>query len=219
MNIHKEGWKIIFAVLIVFIVLDIAIFLIAGCNLMYCAVLGIVELSLFSFLLFFFRNPARKVIAGQSTILAPADGEIIAIDEVFENEYLERKCQKVSIFMSVWNVHVNRYPISGKIVYSKYYPGKYLIAKHPKSSELNEHQTVAIEQPNGIKIMIKQIAGIVARRVICYAKVGQQVEQGQDLGFIRFGSRVDIFLPLDVKISVKLKEIVKGNLTPIGYFI
>jgi len=217
MSIHKEGRIIILMVLVVFVVLDLAICEIARCNAIFFIVIGIVELALFSFILFFFRNPSRKVEAIQSAILAPADGKIIAIDEVFETEFLNRKCRKVSIFMSVWNVHVNRYPIGGTIIYTKYHPGKYLIARHPKSSELNEHQTVAIANFSGVEIMIKQIAGIVARRVICYAKLGQQVGQGQDLGFIRFGSRVDLFLPLEAKISIKLKEIVKGNITTIGY--
>ncbi len=123
---------------------------------------------------------------------------------------------KVSIFMSIWNIHVNRYPISGQITYTKYHPGKYLIARHPKSSELNEHQTIVIEKPNGTEIMVKQIAGTVARRIACYAKQGEHVEQGDDLGFIRFGSRVDIFIPLNIPILVQLNEKVKGNKTMIA---
>ena len=123
---------------------------------------------------------------------------------------------KVSIFMSIWNIHVNRYPISGRIIYTQYHPGKYLIARYPKSSELNEHQTVVIEKPGGIKIMLKQIAGTVARRIICYAKQGKHVAQGTDLGFIRFGSRVDIFLPLNALILVQMNEKVKGNRTKLA---
>lgn len=118
--------------------------------------------------------------------------------------------------MSIWNVHVNRYPISGRISYSKYHPGNYFIARHPKSSELNEHQSIGIETPEDISILVKQIAGTLARRIICYAKVRKQAIQGEDLGFIRFGSRVDLFMPLNTEILVKINERVKGNLTIIA---
>lgn len=120
--------------------------------------------------------------------------------------------------MSIYNIHVNRYPVNGKITYTIYHPGKYLVARHPKSSELNEHQSTAIQKSDGIEIMIKQIAGTVARRIICYAKVGSQAKQGEDIGFIRFGSRVDLFLPLNTEICVKMNELVKGNITIMARF-
>lgn len=217
MRLHKEGTAIILGVLIVFMVFYVLVAYFTNCNAVYCNSVGITSILLLSFILFFFRNPVRKINADQSIVYAPADGKIIAIEEVYETEFLNRKCMKVSIFMSIWNIHVNRYPISGHIIYTKYHPGKYLIACHPKSSELNEHQTIVIEKP-GIEIMVKQIAGTVARRIVCYAKQGEHAEQGKDLGFIRFGSRVDIFLPLSASILVQMKEKVKGNKTVIGRF-
>jgi phosphatidylserine decarboxylase len=219
MRIHKEGQTIIIGTLIFFMVLYVLIAYFTNCNEFYCNSIGIFGLLILIFNTFFFRNPLRKIkIAEPSAIYAPADGKIIAIEEVFETEFLNRKCIKVSIFMSIWNIHVNRYPVTGKIAYTKYHPGKYLIARHPKSSELNEHQTVVIEKPNGIEIMVKQIAGTVARRIVCYAKQGQHVVQGDDLGFIRFGSRVDIFLPLNASIHVQMNEKVKGNRTILAQF-
>ncbi len=218
MRIHKEGTAIILGVLIFFMVLYILIAYYTNCNAVYCNSIGITGVLFLSFILFFFRNPARRISVDQSIVFAPADGKIIAIEEVFETEFLNRKCIKVSIFMSIWNIHVNRYPISGQIIYTKYHPGKYLIAHHPKSSELNEHQTVVIEKQGGFEIMVKQIAGAIARRVVCYAKEGENVTQGEDLGFIKFGSRVDLFLPLNTEILVSLNEKVRGNRTVIGRF-
>ena len=168
------------------------------------------------FVLYFFRNPKRTVFMDGNAIYAPADGKIVVKEKVFENEYLLSECIKVSIFMSPLNVHVNRYPITGTVVYEKYHPGKYFIASYPKSSELNEHQSVVIEGENGVRILVKQIAGAMARRVVCYAKVGDRASQGDDLGFIKFGSRVDVFLPSETKILVSLHEKVVGNKTIIA---
>lgn len=216
MRIHKEGTAIILGVLIFFMVLYILIAYFIKSNPLHCNSIGITGILLLSFILFFFRNPGRKINADQSIVYAPADGKIIAIEEVLETEFLNRKCIKVSLFMSIWNIHVNRYPVTGEIAYTKYHPGKYLVAHHPKSSELNEHQTVVIEKPGGTEIMVKQIAGTVARRIVCYAKQGQHVEQGDDLGFIRFGSRVDIYIPLNATVLVKMNKKVKGNITMIA---
>jgi phosphatidylserine decarboxylase len=219
MRIHKEGQVIIFGVLIFFMVLYVLIAYFTNCNVFYCNSIGTLGLLLLIFITFFFRNPLRKIkIAESSVIYAPADGKIIAIEEVYESEFLNRQCIKVSIFMSIWNIHVNRYPISGQITYTKYHPGKYLIAHHPKSSKLNEHQTIVIEKPNSSEIMVKQIAGTVARRIVCYAKQGQHVEQGDDLGFIRFGSRVDIYIPLNATVLVQMNKKVKGIKTMIARF-
>jgi phosphatidylserine decarboxylase len=218
MRIHKEGQAIVLGVLIIFMVLYVLIAHFSNYNALYYNSVGIAGLLFLFFILFFFRNPTRKISTDHSIVFAPTDGKIIAIEEVFETEFLNRKCVKVSIFMSIWNIHVNRYPISGQVTYTKYHPGKYLIAHHPKSSELNEHQTIVIEKPNGTDVMIKQIAGTIARRIICYAKQGQHVEQGDDLGFIRFGSRVDIFIPLNASVLILMGELVKGNKTMIARF-
>jgi phosphatidylserine decarboxylase len=190
---------------------------IADLSCYYFYISGFLGIILFSFLLLFFRNPKREVIPDSKMVFAPADGRIVAIEEIFEKEYLSQNCLKVSIFMSITNVHVNRYSVSGIIRYTKYHPGKYFIASHPKSSELNEHHSTVVETPEGILIMIKQIAGAVARRVICYAMVGEKVIQGNDIGFIKFGSRVDLFLPLNAKILVGMNEKVKGNITAIAH--
>ncbi|SDB79716.1 phosphatidylserine decarboxylase [Bacteroides ovatus] len=179
--------------------------------------LTIIGCSIFSFMSYFFRNPKRKVPVNNNVVYAPADGKIVALEEVFENEYLNVKCIKVSIFMSMLNVHVNRYPISGVIKYSKYHPGRYFIAYYPKASEFNEHHSTVIETPEGQSVLVKQIAGIIARRIVCYANIGKETVQGEDLGFIKFGSRVDLFLPLGTSIAIEKGEKVKGNNTIVAF--
>jgi phosphatidylserine decarboxylase len=160
----------------------------------------------------FFRNPKRKFNIDSKKILSPVDGKIVAIDRVIENEYFNDKRIQVSIFMSPINVHVTRYPIGGKVIYSKYHPGKYLVAWHPKSSEKNERTTIVIENKNIGKVLYRQIAGLLARRIVNYAKIKEKVIQGNDAGFIKFGSRVDLFLPVNSKINVKINQHVKGGL-------
>ena len=160
----------------------------------------------------FFRNPKRKFNLNPEKVLSPVDGKIVAIEEVIENEYFNDKRLQISIFMSPINVHVTRYPIGGKVLYSKYHPGKYLVAWHPKSSEKNERTTIVINNKNIGKILYRQIAGLLARRIINYAKVEENVIQGEDAGFIKFGSRVDLFLPLNAKINVKINQNVKGGI-------
>jgi phosphatidylserine decarboxylase len=217
MKIHKELKSGVIFIIVFFAVIYVAIAQIAARNILLFNITAIVIVVIFCFILFFFRNPSRKIFPDNNLLLAPADGKIVAIDEVYETEFLERRCIKVSIFMSILDVHVNRYPISGTIIYSKYHPGKYYIAKYPKSSKFNEHQTVVIERSDGELIMVKQIAGIVARRIVCYAMIGKNVEQGDDMGFIKFGSRVDMFVPMNTTVRVKINEIVRGNITIIGY--
>lgn len=196
----------------------ISVLLITTCN-SYCFyLLSFMGLFLLIFILFFFRNPSRKIIPENILAFAPADGEIVSIEEVDETEFLMMRCLRVSIFMSVLNMHVNRYPVSGIIRYSKYHPGRFFIAFYPKSSEFNEHQSIVIEKPDGIRIMVKQIAGFLARRVVCYAREGEQAIQGNDIGFIKFGSRVDLFLPLNTQVLVKMHEEVQGNRTIIARF-
>ena len=164
----------------------------------------------------FFRNPKRTPIESESQIIAPADGKIVIIQEVEEPEFFKDKRLQVSIFMSPLNVHVTRYPATGNVVFSKYHPGKYLVAWHPKSSELNERTTIVIDNPNYGSILYRQIAGAVARRIVNYAEVGDKAVQGHDAGFIKFGSRIDLFLPIGTPLNVELNEHVKGGITAIS---
>jgi phosphatidylserine decarboxylase len=172
--------------------------------------IGIVTIIILILILQFFRNPKRKAKINDNIIISPVDGKVVAIEKVYEKEYFKDERIQISIFMSPLNVHVTRYASSGKIKFSKYHPGKYLVAWHPKSSEKNERTTVVIENNIFGEILYRQIAGAVARRIVNYAKVGDEVVQGTDAGFIKFGSRVDLFLPLDSKIKVELDQIVKG---------
>lgn len=214
--IHPAGQKLVFTALSVYLVLAVASILIFNHNIWFLAAICFFGLAVLIIFLFFFRNPPREIIPDMNKVFAPADGTIVAIEEVFENEAIQRKCLEISIFMSIYNMHVNRYPVSGVVKYVRYSPGKYLVAYHPKSSELNEHYSTLVETPEGYMVLIKQIAGSVARRIVCYAKTDGEARQGSDLGFIKFGSRVDIFLPLDFRVRVKLYEKVKGNITIIA---
>lgn len=173
----------------------------------------LVSIILFFLIVQFFRNPKRNIIANDVHVLAPVDGKVVVIEEVFENEYFKDERIMVSVFMSPINVHVTRHPISGKVKYSKYHPGKYLVAWHPKASEENERTTVVVENKVAGEILYRQIAGALAKRIVNYAEVGQDVIQGTDSGFIKFGSRVDVFLPLGTDLNVKLNQKVKGGLT------
>ena len=167
-------------------------------------------LLLLVIILQFFRNPSRKTTIGDKHVVAPVDGKVVVIEEVYEPEYFKDKRIQVSIFMSPLNVHVTRYGLSGIVKFSKYHPGKYLVAWHPKASEENERTTVVIENPVFGEVLYRQIAGALARRIVNYAKKDMQVVQGTDAGFIKFGSRVDLFLPLNSKINVELNDVVKG---------
>jgi phosphatidylserine decarboxylase len=164
----------------------------------------------------FFRNPSRSFIKDESKLMSPVDGKVVVIEEVIEKEYYNEKRIQISVFMSPLNVHVTRYPAGGEVVYSKYQPGKYLVAWHPKSSEENERTTVVVRSARFGDILHRQIAGAMARRIVNYAKTGQSVEQCSDSGFIKFGSRVDVFLPLDAKVAVELNQKVKGGLTELA---
>jgi phosphatidylserine decarboxylase len=178
--------------------------------------LQIFALVILIIILQFFRNPTRKVIKNFDDILAPVDGKVVVIEEVEETEYFKDRRLQVSIFMSPINVHVTRYPATGVIKFSKYHPGKYLVAWHPKSSEENERTTVVVNTPKFGDILYRQIAGAMARRIVNYAEVGESVHQGEDAGFIKFGSRVDLFLPLNSAICVKLHQKVIGAKTCIA---
>ena len=173
----------------------------------------IVSIILFFLIVQFFRNPKRNTIANDIHVLAPVDGKVVVIEEVFENEYFKDQRLMISVFMSPINVHVTRHPVSGKVTYSKYHPGKYLVAWHPKASEENERTTVVVKNKVAGEILYRQVAGALAKRIVNYAQVGDDVIQGTDSGFIKFGSRVDVFLPLDTDLNVKLNQKVKGGLT------
>mgnify|MGYP001447330041 FL=1 len=208
---HKEGHLIIlYTFLLIALITVLVDFFIENQILKY--ILQIFCLLTLILILQFFRNPKRKFNLNPEKVLSPVDGKIVAIEEVFENEYFNDKRLQVSIFMSPINVHVTRYPIGGKVLYSKYHPGKYLVAWHPKSSEKNERTTIVINNKNIGKILYRQIAGLLARRIVNYAKVEENVIQGNDAGFIKFGSRVDLFLPLNSKINVKINQNVKGGI-------
>lgn len=164
----------------------------------------------------FFRNPKRPVNPRSNVVLAPADGRVVAIEEVEEKEVLKQRCLQLSIFMSPFNVHFNKMPVSGRFVYKHYYPGKYLIASHPKSSELNERMILGFDH-NGTTIIMRQVAGMMARKILCYVNEGDELEQGDEVGFIRFGSRVDLLLPLTTKVNVTLGQTVRANITELAY--
>lgn len=207
---HKEGYKIIlFATFFVglgIIIIDNFVDII-WINKTLSAIL----LIFYIIILQFFRNPKRTTTQNNHHIIAPVDGKVVVIEEVFEKEYFKDKRLQVSIFMSPLNVHVTRYPISGKVRFSKYHPGKFLVAWHPKSSEENERTTIVVENPEIGEILYRQIAGALAKRIVNYAKPTMEVVQGSDAGFIKFGSRVDLFLPLNTVLNVKLDDKVKGG--------
>lgn len=207
---HKEGYKIILiASLILLTIILLADYFIT-IEWLRASIFGI-GLIFYIIVLQFFRNPKRTVATGDQNIVASVDGKVVVIEEVDEPEYFNDKRIQVSIFMSPINVHVTRYPIAGKVAFSKYHPGKYLVAWHPKASTENERTTVVVENSTVGPILFRQIAGALAKRIVNYAKEGEIVAQGSDSGFIKFGSRVDIFLPLDAKINVALNQKVKGG--------
>lgn len=212
---HKEGQKIIFFSMLITVILIFTIDYFIVINWLRTITM-LIAISFLVLILQFFRNPKRNTHINDNHILSPVDGKVVVIEEVFENEYLNKKCLQVSVFMSPINVHVTRYPTGGKIVYSKYHPGKYLVAWHPKSSEENERTTVVVENKVVGKVLYRQIAGALARRIVNYAKENSQVKQGADSGFIKFGSRVDVFLPLHSNIKVELNQKVKGGETIIA---
>ena len=207
---HKEGFKIIINIFL----LCAAIALLAEYKIDHFWIqksVQILSVVILVLVLQFFRNPKRVTSLNEKHIISPVDGKVVIVEEVYEKEYFKDQRIQVSIFMSPLNVHVTRYAISGSVVYSKYHPGKYMVAWHPKSSELNERTTVVIENKSVGQILYRQIAGAVARRIVNYAKVGDQAVQGADAGFIKFGSRVDLFLPIGMKINVQKDQIVKGG--------
>lgn len=213
MTIHREGYKTIAITALIFGVLNLISFTFLSASMPWLAmILFVVTLFLFLFIISFFRIPNRVMSIGEDQIICPADGKVVVIEEVTEVEYFKDKRIQVSIFMSPANVHVNRNPISGEVVYNEYHKGKYLVAWHPKSSTENERWSVVTRNSRG-EILYKQIAGALAKRICNYTKVGQHVNQGDEYGFIKFGSRVDILLPVNTKVKVELNQVVMGGVT------
>jgi len=212
---HKEGHKIILITLFIVVAVFLAADNFISNQIVQSIVYGITLVFLI-LILQFFRNPKRYTQQNENHIIAPVDGKVVVIEEVFEKEYFKDKRLQVSIFMSPINVHVTRYAISGLVKFSKYHPGKYLVAWHPKASEENERTTIVVENNSFGSILYRQIAGALAKRIVNYAKEGQNVVQGTDAGFIKFGSRVDLYLPLDTKLNVTLNQKVKGGETVIA---
>ena len=210
---HKEGFNIILSALVIVSALIISL---DYFEVRYALSIKVFLIMMLVLILQFFRNPKIKINSNENYILSPVDGKVVIIEEVYEPEYFKDKRLQVSVFMSPINVHVTRYPMSGNIVFSKYHPGAYLVAWHPKSSTKNERTTIVLENENFGKVLYRQIAGALARRIVNYAQVGDCAEQGKDAGFIKFGSRVDLFLPIGTKVDVKLNQVVKGGLTVIS---
>lgn len=215
MTIHKEGYKILGGLVVTLLIINVALRQFTG-NGDMVLIATILSVGLFLFTAFFFRNPRRYIVASDDIVLAPCDGKVVTIEEVYEPEYFKDTRLQVSIFMSPTNVHVNWTPISGEVTYTKYHPGKYLVAWHPKSSEKNERTSVVIEDDDGVEVLVRQIAGVLARRIVNYLEEGDEIEQGKQLGFIKFGSRIDLFLPLNTRVEVDLRQKVKGGKTVIA---
>ncbi len=216
MKIHKEGYKSIAAATVAsaVVVAGIDYFFPVQTLFHYLAYTGLIVFLII--VIRFFRMPYRELIEDADVVLCPADGTVVAIEEVYVDEFFKDKRLQVSVFMSPNNVHVNRYPVSGKIVYTNYWPGSFLVAWHPKSSTENERNTVVVEHAKYGPIMVRQIAGALARRIICYSRPDERIEQGRELGFIKFGSRVDLYLPLNSKVKVALEQKVQGGITSIA---
>lgn len=217
MTIHKEGYKTIAYSTIVFGIINLVSFYFLSPSLPYVSLLiFILTLGLLLFLVSFFRIPKRNHTIRENAIVAPADGKVVVIEEVQADEYFTDRRIQVSIFMSPLNVHVNRNPVSGEVLYSQYHKGKYLVAWHPKSSTENERHSVVYRSTNGKEILVKQIAGALAKRIVNYLQPGMQVKQTEEMGFIKLGSRVDLLLPLDAKINVKIGDKPQGGVTVIA---
>jgi len=213
MTIHKEGYTSIALCILFIFVLNAFIQFYFPTATVVRWVAYIFSFALFIIILQFFRNPFIEIDKDETQVLCPADGKVVVIEEADETEYLKDRRIQLSVFMSPINVHINRNPITGVVKYFKYHPGKYLVAWHPKSSTENERTTVVTENSNGVPVLFRQIAGALARRIVWYVKEGDAVEQGEEFGFIKFGSRVDLFLPLGTKINVEIGQVVKGGKT------
>ena len=216
MTIHREGYKSIAIGTLIFGAINfIVLYFFSASVPAICWLVFLATLFLLLFLISFFRIPARKLTTGDNLVVAPADGKVVVIEEIIDVEYFNAKRLQVSIFMSPANVHVNRNPISGEVVYNQYHKGKYLVAWNPKSSTENERHSAVIKK-DGTEILVKQIAGALAKRIVNYLQVGQKVSQTDEMGFIKFGSRVDLLLPIGTKVNVELNQVVQGGVTVIA---
>ena len=216
MKIHKEGRKILLYTVLALLVLNLLLYQFNPANVTFNRFFSIISVVLFLLLLQFFRSPYRNLLLHEDLVIAPADGKVVVIEDVHEPEYFDDVRKQISIFMSPINVHITRNPVSGIVKYFKYHPGNYFVAWHPKSSTKNERTTVVVDSLAGADILFRQIAGAMARRIVWYVKEGDEVSQGEEFGFIKFGSRVDIFVPLDTEIKVQLGQKTKGGVTVIA---
>lgn len=219
MKIHREGKKIIFLTAgTIFLLVFLMLLFVSNWTVLHY--LFVAALMVFGFMVTaFFRIPRRIFTENPTELISPADGTIVTIEQVTENTYIKGECMQVSIFMSGTDVHVNRYPCDGLVEYVKFRRGNYFVASYPKSSDLNERTEIGMLLDNGKRILIRQVAGVMARRIVCYSKEGERVKQNQELGFIRFGSRVDLFLPLDFPINVGLQDKVRNGISPIAEIV
>lgn len=216
MTIHKEGRVLLFWMMIILVVLNYLLYYYLPEQRLLINLSILVSVVLYLIVLQFFRNPVFPLPDEDGLVYAPADGKVVVIEEAFEGEYLKENRKQVSIFMSPVNVHVNRSPIKGEVEYFKYHPGKYLVAWHPKSSTENERTSMVIQDKRGNKLMVRQVAGALARRIKWYVQPGSQLSQGGEFGFIKFGSRVDVYLPLDAEILCTMDQVTKAARTPIA---
>lgn len=216
MTIHKEGRTLLFVLLLILVAINLLVIYLAPEQGTLHTVFIIFSIVFYLLILQFFRNPRFLVPNNDKHVLAPADGKVVVIEEVVDKEYFNKARKQISIFMSPVNVHVNRSPVAGVVKYFKYHPGQYLVAWHPKSSTDNERTTVVVEMQNGVQVLFRQIAGALARRIKWYIQEGQPIEQGGEFGFIKFGSRVDILLPLDADVKVAIGDKTKGGRTVIA---
>jgi phosphatidylserine decarboxylase len=218
MTIHKEGHRLILTIFIILALLGAGFYLVFPVFIYWHGLFYLALLLFFVWTVMFFRSPSRELTLDENTVVCPADGRIVVVEETREEEYFHAPMRKVSIFMSPLNVHLNRNPASGNILYFRYHSGKYLLAYNPKSSTLNERTSIAMETANGHPLMIRQVAGFLARRIVCYIRESNSVRQGSEFGFIKFGSRVDVYMPLDAEVLVRIGDKVKGGVTEMARF-
>jgi phosphatidylserine decarboxylase len=213
MKLHKEGYKIILVIFLLLAAINTGIYLLVSGQLIIMTVLIVSSLMFFGFVVYFFRDPQINIDANDKLVLAPADGKVVVVEDTDEDEYFKDKRLQVSIFMSPLNAHINRTPVAGKVNYYQYHEGKYLVAWHPKSSKENERTTTVLEHKNGIEVLVRQIAGAVARRICNYTELNKPIAQGAEFGFIKFGSRVDVFLPVNADVKVEIGQKAKAGRT------
>ncbi len=219
MTIHKEGYRIIGGSFVFLTILNLIFLKVFWGDSIVLGLLVTVSLLLFGVVVFFFRIPKRNIELNDKNILAPSDGTIVVIEEVEETEYIKGPATQISIFMSPLNVHCQWFPVNGKVVYTRHHDGSYLVAWHPKSSTENERNTIVVETANGIPIVFRQIAGALARRIVCFTKAGGEAKQDKQAGFIKFGSRIDVFVPLSAKINVELDQKVQATQTVLAELV